>query len=149
MVYFSPRSPKNSSPKISPPTKLVLRASKPSPRWSVRVRGICDLWVTLLKLDFINRFTTKNVVKCGILVTILLGVFCYILFACLRYEIRLISMYVEDLQAEVIALATEIRRQRTLLRVYSDSTSEHALMAHIINLMRANRVGIEDSESVR
>ena len=57
------------------------------------------------------------------------------------------AMYIEHLQSEIVALSTEIRRQRTLLRVYSDSTSEHALMAHIINLMRANRVGIEDTET--
>ena len=95
-----------------------------------------------------NRFTTKNVVKCGILVTLFQGMIFYFLIKTLGQEIFILSDTIMILRDEISALSVEVRRQRTLLRVYSDSTSEHALMAHIINLMRANRVGVESySES--
>ena len=99
-----------------------------------------------------DRFTTKNVVKCGILVTIIQGILLFILVKTLSQEIFILSETLMMLRDEILVLAAEIRRQRTLLRVYSDSTSEHALMAHIINLMRANRVGVEsysDTENGR
>ena len=54
-----------------------------------------------------------------------------------------LAMELNFLKLEILDLTREIRAQRKLLTVYSESTSEHALMSHVMTMMRSNRVSID------
>ena len=50
---------------------------------------------------------------------------------------------ISDLKFQILALKIEVLNQRKLLTVYSESTSEQALMSHVLTMMRKNRIGVE------
>ena len=129
---------------LSPSNKIVPRTKLQRPYILCdRLKSVWLGFVSFLRLRFLNRLTTKDLVKFGIFLTCIFGIFQWIENRKQAVFFQETAYHLEALNERLSDITKELVSQRRILTVYAESTQEQALMSHVISMMRSNRVALE------